>query len=75
MDLPVKELLVHLCGRMPTLTPKPYKSIGFVDIYAPKPYKFIGFGDIYAPKPYKFLGFGDKVRVLRCLPVDMATGR
>ncbi len=26
----------------------------------PKPYKFIGFGDIYGPKPYKFIGLGDK---------------
>ena len=39
-------------------TPKPYKFIGFGDIYGPKPYKFIGFGDIYGPKPYKFTGFG-----------------
>ena len=39
-------------------TPKPYKFIGFGDIYGPKPYKCIGFGDIYGPKPYKFIGFG-----------------
>ncbi len=38
--------------------PKPYKFIGFGDIYGPKPYKFIGFGDIDGPKPYKFIGFG-----------------
>ena len=31
--------------------PKPYKFIGFSDIYGPKSYKFIGFGDIYGPKP------------------------
>ncbi len=37
---------------------KPYKFIGFGDIYGPKPYKFIGFGDIHGPKPYKFIGFG-----------------
>ncbi len=41
------------------IAPKPYKSIGFGDIYAPKPYTFIGFGDIYARKPYKFIRFGD----------------
>ena len=39
--------------------PKPYKFIGFGDIYGPKPYKFIGFGDIHSPKPYKFIGFDD----------------
>ncbi len=35
---------------------KPYKFIGFGDIYGPKPYKFTGFGDIYGPKAYKFIG-------------------
>ncbi len=38
--------------------PKPYKFIGFGDIYGPKPYRFIGFGDIYGPKVHNFIGFG-----------------
>ncbi len=33
--------------------PKPYKLIGFGDIYGPKPYNFTGFGNLYGPKPYK----------------------
>ncbi len=40
------------------LPPKPYKFIGFGDIYGPKPYKFIRFGAMDVPKPYKSIGFG-----------------
>ncbi len=30
---------------------------------APRPYKFIGFGDIYGPKPYKFIARGAPLAV------------
>ncbi len=39
-----------------------------------KPYKFIGFGDIYGPKPYKFIGSDGTAEAPDTLPVTGSDG-